>query len=761
LKGIAMNPNSLSAHSEQRELSSRLAMPVPVPPRALPAMEGSFANGQEYVSLSTYWHTLMKRRWTIATVALVITTLVAVVSFKMQPVYKATARVQVESETPMVQSIEEVFQKTSADDTYLQTQIQVLESETLAWRTIEELRLREHLISPSKLSKIPEEKQKVRLIEAFKRRLSVELTPKTRMLAVSFEDPDPQLAARVATTLVNNYIDYNFRQKYDATRQASAWMEQQLDELKAKVESSQQALVEYEREHQLVNTGEKETVQEQILSELSKDQTAAESDRLQKESLYHEVEINRAQLATLVHNDLLQKLEEKLADLRDQYTETVAQYGPKFPKAIRLDEEIQDLRGQILAEQERVLARIRKDYTAAVTRERLASGAVAQQKEAVGAQNQLLVQHNILAREFESNQQLYQSLLERLKNATVSAGLQSTNIHMVDAALPPSEPVRPRKSLNIALGLLAGIVLGTMTAFAQEGMDHSVKSAEEVEQLLMTPALAVVPLHRGSESANRKMMGAKFQRSLKDPSEKLPRETNVALAIIANPQSTLAEAYRTLRTSVLLSLAPNPPKSILITSSQAGEGKTATALNLAQTLAQRKGKVVIVDCDLRKGGIARILRIDNEKGVSTVLTGADKLTDALQQFEESNLWILPSGPVPPNPAELVGSDRMADICTELSKNFEHIVIDSPPVLAVTDATIMAGLVDGVVLIAESGRTHRAGLMRTRAILENAGARILGVVLNKMDLRRDGYGYGYGNYYYAQYGKYPYGGSGSE
>ncbi len=756
-----MNPNSLSTHTEQRELPSRgFGMPVPVPGRALPAMEGSFANGQDYVSLATYWHTLMKRRWTIATVALVITTVVAIVSFKTQPIYKATARVQVESETPMVQSIEEVFQKTSADDTYLQTQIQVLESESLAWRTIEELRLREHLISPAKLARIPEDKQKVRLIDVFKKKLSVELTPKTRMLAVSYEDPDPQLAARVATTLVNNYIDYNFRQKYDATRQASAWMEQQLDELKAKVESSQQALVEYERDHQLVNTGEKETVQEQILSELSKDQTAAESDRLQKESLYHEVEINRPQLATLVHNDLLQKLEEKLADLRDQYTETVAQYGPKFPKAIRLDEEIQDLRSQIQVEQDRVLARIRKDYTAAVTRERLASAAVAQQKEAVGAQNQLLVQHNILAREFESNQQLYQSLLERLKNATVSAGLQSTNIHMVDAALPPSDPIRPRKGLNIALGLLAGTVLGVMMAFAQEGMDHSVKSAEEVESLLMTPALAVVPLQRASDSANWKMPGAKWQRGLKDPAGKLPRETNVALSIIANPQSTLAEAYRALRTSVLLSQAPNPPKSILITSSQAGEGKTATALNLAQTLAQRKGKVVIVDCDLRKGGIARILRIDNEKGVSTVLTGADTLADTIQQFEESNLWILPSGPVPPNPAELIGSDRMADLCTELAKNFEHIIIDSPPVLAVTDATIMAGLVDGVVLIAESGRTHRAGLMRTRAILDNAGARILGVVLNKLDLRHEGY-YGYGNYYYSRYGKYPYGRSDSE
>ena len=752
-----MNPNSLSARPEQRELPSRgLAIPVPVTPRALPPMEGGFAGGQEYVSLATYWHTLIKRFWTIATVAIIVTTVVAIYSFKTQPIYKATARVQVESETPMIQSIEDVFQKTSADDTYVQTQIQVLESESLAWRTIDELNLRQHLIAPSKLAKISQDQQKVRLIDSFKRKLSVELTPKTRMLAVNYEDADPQLAARVSTTLVNNYIDYNFRQKYDATRQASAWMEQQLDELKAKVESSQQALVAYEREHQLVSTSEKGSMQEQMLSDLSKDLTAAESDRLQKESLYREVQSNRQQLATLAHNDLLQKLEEKLADLRDQYTETVSQYGPKFPKALRLDQEMQDLRSQIEAEQERVLARIRKDYTAAVTRERLASGAVYQQKEAVGAQNQLLVQHNILAREFESNQQLYQSLLERLKNATVSAGLQSTNIHLVDAALPPSDPIRPKKALNIALGLMAGLVMGVMIAFAQEGLDHSVKTAEEVESLLMTPTLAVIPLHRASDEVSWRVSGPKRTWKLGERSGKPSGDANVALAISSNPQSTLAEAYRALRTSILLSLSPNPPKSILVTSSQAGEGKTATALNLAQTLAQRKVRVVIVDCDLRKGGVARLLGVNNEKGVSTVLAGSDQLADALQQFEESNLWIFPSGPIPQNPAELVGSDRMAEICAELSKDFEHIIIDSPPVLAVTDATIMAGLVDGVVLIAESGRTHRAGLMRTRAILESAGARILGVVLNKLDLRRDGYyGYGYG-YHYSQYGKYPYG-----
>jgi capsular exopolysaccharide synthesis family protein len=232
----------------------------------------------------------------------------------------------------------------------------------------------------------------------------------------------------------------------------------------------------------------------------------------------------------------------------------------------------------------------------------------------------------------------------------------------------------------------------------------------------------------------------------------------VALAVATKPQSVLAEAYRALRTSILLSLAPKPPKVILIASSQAGEGKTSTALNLAQSLAQRKGEVVIIDGDLRKGGIARVLGVDNSKGLSTVLTGSDKASSVLQPFSlQPNLWVVPSGPAPPNPAELIGSDRMAELIKELSERFEHIIIDSPPVLLVTDGTILAGLADGVVLVAESGKTHRAGLMRTRAILENASARILGVVLNKLDMQREGYyGYGYGYYFQSRYGKYPYG-----
>ena len=449
-------------------------------------------------------------------------------------------------------------------------------------------------------------------------------------------------------------------------------------------------------------------------------------------------------------------MEERAAELQGQYAETIAQYGPKYPKALRIQDQIDDMQAQIAREEQRVNDRIKKDYNTAVAREKLAGAAMAAQRDQVGKQNQLLIQHNILQRDFESNQQLYQSLLQRLKNATVSAGLQSTNIHLVDPALPPTDPVRPRKLLNLALGLVAGLVLGVMGAFVQEGLDHSIRSAEEVENLLFVPTLAIVPLERSPDS-ERKLLALSNTFGGSGP------KSEVALTISERPQSVLSEAYRALRTSILLSLSPNPPKTILVTSSQANEGKTATAANLAQSMAQRKGKILLMDCDLRKGGVAQVMGAPSDKGVSNVLAGEYTADQALYQHpKSSNLWILAAGPVPPNPAELIGSDTMAVLLSDLSSKFDHIIIDSPPVLAVTDATILSGIVDGVVLVVESAKTHKLGLMRTRTILENAGARILGSVLNKLDMRQEGY-YGSYGYYYRQYGakKYPYGHAGSE
>jgi succinoglycan biosynthesis transport protein ExoP len=743
-----MNGNG---HTETRELITTERPSNLAVGRVSPTLEAEFGGPRDTMSLANYWHILLKHRWTVLTTTLVLTTIVAVASFRMTPIYRASARVQVEAETPLINSITDIYQKADADDAFLQTQIQVLKSESLAWRTIEELELPEHLLSPAKLASIEPDKRKVQLIATFEKNLSVELVPKTRMLIVSFENPDSQLAAQVATTLVNNYIDYNFRLKYDATRQASGWMEQQLDELKAKVEKSQQALVEYERQNQIVNTNEKQNILEQMLSDLSRDLTTAQSERMQKESLYHEVLANRAQVAALAHNELLQRLEEKSSDLQGQYTETISQYGPNFPKAVRLRQQSEENKSEIEQEQNRVSDRSRKDYDAARNRENLAAMAVATQRDQVGKLNQLLVQHNLLQRDFEGNQQLYQSLLQRLKDATVSAGLRSTNIHLVDAALPPTSPVRPKRPLNIALGFLAGVVLGVMGAFVREAFDHSIKTAEEVEALLDAPTLAVIPLERPALSSKPGLRSRIAAREERDSS----RGKAVALTIIEKPQSVLAEAYRALRTAIVLSLAPHAPKILLVTSSHSGEGKTATASNLAQSLAQQKGPVLLVDCDLRKGNTARLLGLENDKGLSTVLTGHHTVDEALQQFgPQPNLWVLNAGPTPPNPAELLASDTMAKLIRQLAERFEHVIIDSPPVLAVTDATILSNLVDGVVLVAESGRTAQVALLRTRSILENAGARILGVVLNKLDLRQLGY-YGYYSYYYYQYySRYP-------
>lgn len=696
--------------------------PVAAESVVLPAFDEGQAGHQ---SLSSYWYVLLRRRWTILIVALVLTAIVTAASFVMTPVYRAVARIEVEPETPPLAAGVDTYQKVDVDDAFIQTQIQVLTGPTVAWQTIDQLGLAPSLgvIPRQKITPTEIEKNKVELIKKFQKHLIVELLPKTHMLSVGYEDRDPQQSARVTSTLVNAYLEDNFREKYEAIRR-SGWMEQQLGELKEKVEKSQQAVVTYEQEHQIANTGDKENVLEQMLSDLSHSLTAAQADRIQKESLYQRVLANRSKMAALANDELLQKLEERLADLKEQYAAMVAQYGPKFPRADRLQQQIAEEQTQVEGEQNRVIERIRNDYDTAHDREKLARAAVAKQRVEVGQLNQLLVQDNLLRREFESNQQLYQSLLERLKDATVSAGLRSTSIHLVDTAFVPNKPLRPLPALYGAIALLAGLVLGVMTAFAQDKMDSSVRTVEEVEALAVTPALGVIPFVRGS--AGRLRAFAKKNGAY-------PLE----LTFTKRPGSALSEAFRALGTAI--SVPSDPPKTLLVTSAHNGEGKTITTLNLGQALAQRKGPVLIMDCDLRRGGIAQALGLPNQKGISTVLSGEHDAAEALHQYgSHPNLWLLTSGPVPVYPAELLASQQMAVLLENMTARFACVILDSPPVLAVTDATILSTRVDRVLLVAASGSTPRGGLLRTRRILANAGARVLGVAVNKLDPRYQDY-----------------------
>ena len=733
-------------------------VPLDPEPASLPALRnGNRAQSvidldqvDAFGQLRATWDILLKHQWLILFTAFVLTLLVAVYSYRLKPVYQATARVDIEAEEPLLQSLNDLFRTDQADDTFLATQISILESDNLAWETIEQLGLAKNQNSgPAASTESPilgtPPSMKNAAIAAFKGGLSVARPKDTRMALVSYESTDPREAAAIVNALVKNYIENNFKSKYDATRQATGWMEQRLDELKLKVENSEEAMVAYERQNNIANIGEKHTAAEARFEDMTKELGLAQSERLSKESLYKMVAANDAQVGFIQTNSLLTGLEAKEIDLKEQYSEAVAQYGPTYPKALRLEDQLKDLQALVVRERNRVVDNLRNDYLAAAEREKFLAAAVNQQKAEVDRVNQLLIQHNLLKREFETNQQLYDNLLQHLKDANVSAGLRATNIHIIDEATVPSVPVRPNRMRNIEFALAAGLILGVALAFTREALDNSIKSAQEMERLTGLPTLALVPL-----SSSSMLHRSGVLPTHRGNGHKALGEYSVELAVLRKPGAAISEAFRTLRTSVLFSTADHPPQVLLITSSQPSEGKTATALNLAITLAQKGSRVLLIDSDLRRPGLAKALHVPNRKGLAEILTGVHEFDEALLQKapDVERLYLLPAGPFPPNPAELLCSARMENLIKGLRGRFDYLVLDSPPVLPITDATILSGMVDGVVMVVECEGTTRAALSRACRVIEHSGGRILGTVLNKVDARRDGY-YGY-RYYHGYY-----------
>jgi polysaccharide biosynthesis transport protein len=711
-----------------------------------PVIDLGSGDVESYPSLRAYYNLLSRRRWEVLSTLVAVLVPVAIYSFKVTPVYRATARMEIEADTTQIRSLNDYDRDPPTNEAFLKTQVKVLESDDLAWQVIQQTGLaqdprfaRPAGIVPGK--GISTRTAQARLVAKFLDRLMVQLDPGTHMMEVSFDSTDPDQAAQVANTLVKDYTEYSFREKYDATRQASQWMEQQLDELKAKVEGSQQALVDYERANAIVNVSDKQSVAEERLADLSKDLTAAESDRTEKESRYNTVRSDPTHAALLADNSLLEQLETRSADAQAEYAEAQDTYGPNFPKVVRLRDRATELQHLIERERKQVIERVHESYQAALDREQLLRETVARQKVEVGNFNQLLIQHNLLKREFETNQQLYESLLQRLKDATVSAGLRATNIHLVDSARPPADPVRPRKVRALAVGLMVGLLLGTALAFAHESLEHAtVKTAEDVERLVHAPSLALIP----AVSSRSYPKPPATHRGTKES-----KDGAVALALLDRPASPLAESYRALRSAVLFSTVP-APQILLVTSSRPSEGKTSTAVNLGLAFAQNGARVLLIDSDLRAFGVTRALGLSNDRGLSGVLTGAYSLDEVIEQLDShGDLWVLPAGPRTRNPAELLSSSIMERLLEELRPRFDHVVFDSPPLLLVTDATILSTLTDGVILVVESGVTTPEALIQAHRTLGSAGAKVLGVAVNKVDTGRDSCYY---TYYEGVYGR---------
>jgi polysaccharide biosynthesis transport protein len=705
--------------------------------------------------LLDYLIVLRKHQWLILTFLLTVVTIVTISSFKMKPVYEAAARVEVDKESSQNTL---PFQDANAydeyvdTDTYLETQTQILESETLAFQTIKSMDLERYpefggTVGGSTLGQGAGAKRPA-ILGAFLGNLSVKRVPNSRLIEVRFDAENPQLAAQIVNAHLQNYIEANFRSKYDATTQASNWLSSELEELRIKVEKSEDARLAYERENQIWQIDEKQDITTQKLADLSKAVTDAQTQVAEKEAAYRmAVSGNVDALPAARDSAVIQDLVKKKADVDDQYADALNQFGPNYPKVQRLAAQQKEAADNLASAQKTMIQSIQEEYNTAQSHAEILQAALDKQKAEANDLAEKLVQYHILQHDAEANKQLYDGLLQKLKEATISVGLRSSNIRVVDPALTPTSPSRPQKTRNILLAFLVGLVGGIGLAIFREYLDNTVKSPDDIENLTGLPSLAVVPALPGTVPSHHHRLAW----PARNPLPQAGTGPRVELLSYLQPKSQISEAFRALRTSLLLSQAEHPPQVILVTSALPREGKTTAAVNLAVTLAQLGDRTLLIDSDLRKPGVRRAmnLTVGKDLGLSSFLAGVCSLEEAILPHPTiNNLSALTTGPVPPSPADLLSSHRMQEAITEARRRFKFVVIDSPPIMAATDAVIISALTDGVLLVVRSGETPKEAFTRSRDLLAAVRSRLLGVVLNAVDSSAPDYYYSYRYYPYA-------------
>jgi exopolysaccharide transport family protein len=716
--------------------------------------------------LGEYLRVLVKRKWTVLICLFTIFSVVAIASLKMTPVYEASGSIAINKPDSGLVNFNNspTFNLDYFDPTELDTEVKILQSDLLALQVVKELSLDRRpefggntpALPPSlDLAPDPLQADAARtsgLLANFQGNLRVTLAPNTRIVELHFRSPDKELAATVVNTLMSTYIENNFKSRFDSTMQASDWLSKQLVDLQMKVETSQEKLVRYQKEHEILGNDEKQNITTSKLDELNKALTAAESERMDKESVYRLVQSGDADTiasaATVLDgagtgaqsaSGLLEGLRTKEADLRIQAAELSTQFGPSYPKVAQVNNQLKEIDAQILLETKKVAAKIRGQYMAALQRENMLHDALEKQKQEANKLNESAIQYSILKRDLESNRQLYEGLLEKMKEAGVSAGLKSNNFRVVDLARVPTSPIEPNIPRNLAFAFMLGLTSGVGLAFLLEGLDNTVRTTEQAQMISGLPPLGMIPL------------GSKTAREAAASKRLILASSNEAVELITHvrPQSQMAESYRALRTSLLLSHLGAPPKVIMITSALPREGKSTTSINCAVVLAQKGVRVLLIDCDLRRPSIHKTLGMGPRSGLSNVLTGSVTLKQAITVAPTlPNLDVLPAGTPPPNPAELLASTNMRDVLAELRDKYDHIVLDTPPTLSVTDAVVLSPRADAIVLVIRSGSTTKQALRRSRDILMHVKARVSGVLLNAVDLSSPDY-----YYYYEYQGKY--------
>ncbi|TCT22473.1 GumC family protein [Thermomonas haemolytica] len=707
------------------------------------------------IDLLAYWHVLVKRRRLIIGVLAAVVALALLVTLLATPVYRATTVLQLDKEGVRVIQVDglQPGDERGLDPTFLQTQYELIKSRSLAERVANELNL-----DPKELERLADEGWLGRMLDLLKPKrkkqgatgepgnasassrtdfqeavkfiadsLSVEPIRNSRLVRINFDSTSPEFAARAANAIAEGYIAAGLERRFGASSYAKTYLEDQLRLTKAKLEDSERKLVEFAQKESLVNTGEQgQSLAAQNLTQLNAALATAQDQRIRAQARWQQAS-SGAMPPDMLSNSNVRALQQQKGQLQAQYQLKLQTFKPDYPEMLQLKSQIDELDRQIATELGGIRASVKAEYDAAVRQEQMLTGQIAALRTQALDVDGRSIQYNILKREVDTNRQLYDGLLQRYKEVGVAGDVRANNISIIDRAEVPTSRFKPSLTLNLAIGLLLGGVLGVLLAFLLEFLDDTLKTPEDIEQKLKLPVLGVIP--------------------------KLGPKDNIA-EVAANPQSAFSEAYRSVRTALQFATDHGVPKTLLVTSSGPGEGKSTTALALARNLTQLGKRVLLVDADLRNPSLHKTLGLRPEFGLSNLLAGACAFSDAVQETGDKDLQVILAGPLPPNPAELLSGSKLISLLTVGGERYDHVILDGPPVLGLADAPILSNAVDGTLMVIPSAKAKISAAQSALKRLLAARARVVGGLLTKYDARTAGYGYGYG-YRYDSY--YAYGG----
>lgn len=731
----------------------------------------------EQIDLREYLSVVIKRRWTIIAIFTIVVLTVAVHTFTATPIFQATARIVIEKENPNLVSIQEVMAMDAGGTDYYQTQYKIIESRTVAREVIRRLDLEnspeffpepeDNIISNLKgwiretagfwkdsikslfktdapvtgIGEMYGEDVEFliasELVSVFIGRIDISPIRNSRLVDVSMEAMNPRMAARMANGLVRAYIGQNLEIKLVAAKDAVKWLSERIEDERKKVDDAENALLRYKEENRIITdfSSDAEQITAQKLASLNEQVITAESLRVEAETRYEQaLAVGDTpdlldSIPEVLNNDLVKEIKKMEINLYNRMSEFSMKYGRNHPKMIAIALELADLKKRKAVQAKRVVNSLKNEYKLALAREDSLKNALGRQKSESLELNKKAVRYGALKRQVESSRNIYDLLIKRFKETSLTEEMKTGNIRMLDRAEVPRNPIKPKKKRNLLLAIIVGLALGVGMAFFLEYLDNTIKLPEEIKKHLDIPYLGPAP-------------AIDFDAN--------PSGSTGELVAVHSPKSTASESFRGIRTGILFSSADDAPQVLLVTSSGPREGKTICAANLAVTMAQAGSRVLIIDCDMRRPRLHKVFDMPRDVGISSVLIGESELTKAIVHTQIDNLDMLPVGQIPPNPSELLGSKKMVQVIVDvLKEGYDRIIIDSPPVTAVTDAVVLSRIVDGVLLIIRSGETPRQLIQNAVERLHAVNANILGAILNAVKTGRD-------SYYYYQYYYYYYG-----